>query len=125
APAGGWGHRLLVALPVLVLGALVAGSFAMASGLDAPATAEPEPPGSRLAVPLLSVRRDLGPLAHEAAERRLVTGLGELLAGLPADTCLRVDAGEVRFAHRADDPQSPASATKILTGVAALIALGP
>lgn len=123
--AGGWRHRLLVALPVVVLGALIAGSFGVAAGLEPPAHPELGAPGPRLDVPLLSVRRDLAPLAHEAAQRRLVTGLGELLAGLPADTCLTVDAGDVRFAHRADDPQAPASATKILTGVAALIALGP
>jgi serine-type D-Ala-D-Ala carboxypeptidase/endopeptidase (penicillin-binding protein 4) len=124
ARAGGRRHRLLVVLPVLALGALVAASSAMVVGLAPPARAEPEPLGARPSVPLLSVRRDLAPLAEQAGERRLVVRLGELLAGLPPDTCLSVEAGDVRFAHRVDDPQVPASATKILTGVAALVALG-
>lgn len=124
ARAGGWRHRLLVVLPVLVLGALVAASAAMVVGLAPPPRAEAEPLGARPSVPLLSVRRDLAPLAEQAGERRLVVRLGELLADLPPDTCLSVEAGDVRFAHRADDPQVPASATKILTGVAALVALG-
>lgn len=124
ARAEGWRHRLLVALPVLVLGALAAGSFGVVADLEAPPAADPQASTAPLDVPLLSVRRDLGPLADEAAQRRLVTGLGELLTGLPADTCLTVDAGDVRFAHRGDDPQVPASATKLLTAVAALIALG-
>ncbi|HEY1119193.1 MAG TPA: D-alanyl-D-alanine carboxypeptidase/D-alanyl-D-alanine-endopeptidase [Acidimicrobiales bacterium] len=124
ARAEGWRHRLLVALPVLVLGALAAGSLATAVQLGPPPTREPVTARPRPAVPLLSVRRDLDPLAEEAAEHRLRTGLGEVLAGLPADTCLTVEAGDVRFSHRADDPQAPASSTKILTAVAALVALG-
>ena len=122
--AGGWRRRLLVVLPVLVLGALIAASLVMVERLDEDRVGEPALGDVRPTVPLLSVRRDLAPLADEAAERRLVTRLGEFVGGLPPDTCLSVDAGDVRFDHRADDPQVPASATKILTGVAALIALG-
>lgn len=124
ARAGGWRHRSLVALPVLVLGALVAASLAMVVRLEPSGTAEPALGDVRPAVPLLSVRRDLAPLADEAAERRLVRELEAFVAGLPADTCLTVEVGDIRFAHRPDDPQVPASATKVLTGVAALIALG-
>jgi D-alanyl-D-alanine carboxypeptidase/D-alanyl-D-alanine-endopeptidase (penicillin-binding protein 4) len=124
ASAGGWRHRLLVALPVLVLAALIAGSSAMATALAPPGAGEPALGPDRPSVPLLSVRRDLTPLADEAAERRLRTRLEHFVAGLPADTCLTVDVGDVRFAHRDDDPQVPASATKVLTGVAVLIALG-
>jgi D-alanyl-D-alanine carboxypeptidase/D-alanyl-D-alanine-endopeptidase (penicillin-binding protein 4) len=124
ARAARWRHRLLVALPVLVLGALVAGSLAMVVRLGSSASSEPVLGAVRPTVPLLSVRRDLAPLAEEAAERRLIDELQAFVAGLPADTCLTVEAGDVRFAHRADDPQVPASATKVLTGVAALIALG-
>ena len=124
ARAGGWLHRLLLVLPVLVLGALVAASLVMVERLGTDPAAEPAVGAPRPSVPLLSVRRDLAPLAEEAAERRLLTRLGAFVAGLPPDTCLTVDVGDVGFAHRADDPQVPASATKILTGVATLVALG-
>lgn len=115
---------MLVVLPVLVLGALVAGSLVMVDRLGETPTAAPGLGDARPSVPLLSVRRDLAPLADEAAQRRLVSALGAFVAGLPPDTCLTVDAGDVRFDHRAEDPQTPASATKVLTGVAVLIALG-
>ena len=124
ARAGGWWHRILVVLPVVVLGALVAASLVMVDRLGETPTAAPSLGAERPAVPLISVRRDLAPLADEAAQRRLVGALGAFVGTLPADTCLTVDAGDVRFDHRADDPQMPASATKVLTGVAALIALG-
>lgn len=125
ARAGGWRHRLLVALPVLVLGALVAGSLATAAELAAPSPAGPALGGPRPTVPLLSLRRDLAPLTDAAADRRLRVALDAFVADLPADTCLVVEAGDVRFAHREDDPQVPASAHKVLTGIAALTALGP
>lgn len=125
APAGGWRHRMLVALPALVLVALAAGSVATAARMGPPAAAAPALTDPRPSVPLLSVRRDLGPLADEAADRRLRVALQEFVAGLPSDTCLVVEAGDVRVAHRDDDPQAPASAIKILTGVAVLTALGP
>lgn len=124
ARAGGWRHRVLVALPVLVLGALAAGSTAIAAGLAPPPPAEASDGRTPLDVPLLSVRRGLATVADAVAHRRLVGGMEQILAGLPADTCLTVEAGDVRFAHRADDPQAPASSIKILTGVAALLALG-
>ena len=122
--AGGWLHRFLVVLPVLLLGALIAASLVMVDRLGETPTAEPALGQPRPSVPLLSVRRDLAPLADEAADRRLRTRLGEFVAGLPPDTCLSVDAGDVRFDHRIDDPQVPASSTKIVTGVAVLVALG-
>jgi D-alanyl-D-alanine carboxypeptidase/D-alanyl-D-alanine-endopeptidase (penicillin-binding protein 4) len=118
-------HRALVVAPVLVLGALVAVALAAVADLTAPPTpralGELRPPS----VPLLSLRRDLDPLADQAAEQRLVQALDELLASQPPDTCLSVVADDVRYDHRIDDPQVPASTQKVLTGVAALIALGP
>lgn len=118
------GHRALVVAPVLVLGALVAGSLAAVADLTAPPTpvalGELDPP----AAPILSLRRDLDPLADQAADRRLRQALDRFVAGQPADTCLSVVAGDVRYEHRSDDPQVPASTLKVLTGAAALLALG-
>jgi len=118
------GHRVLVVAPVLALGALVAGSLAAVADLTAPPTpvalGELDPPS----VPLLSLRRDLDPLADQAADRRLRQRLDAFVAGQPPDTCLSVVAGDVRYDHRADDAQVPASTLKVLTGVAALLALG-
>jgi D-alanyl-D-alanine carboxypeptidase/D-alanyl-D-alanine-endopeptidase (penicillin-binding protein 4) len=111
--------------PVLVLGALLAGSLAAISDLTAPPTPQPlgalEPPS----VPVLSLRRDLGALADQVAERRLRQGLDAFLATQPPDSCLAVHAGDVRVHHRSADPQVPASTLKLLTGVAALLQLGP
>lgn len=119
------GHRVLVVAPVLLLGALVAGSLAAVADLTAPPTpralGELDPP----AVPVLSLRRDLDPLADQVADRRLRTALDGFLAGQPADSCLAVVAPDLRYEHRVDDPQVPASTTKVLTGTAALLALGP
>ena len=122
--AKGWGRRALVALPALLLGALCASALVIGVGLDGPPHAEPVVGAERPRVPLISVRRDLEPLADEAAERRLLRALDGFVASLPPDTCLTVEVDDIRYAHRADDPQVPASATKILTGVAALTALG-
>lgn len=118
-------RRALVALPAVVLAALSGGAAVNAATIAAPAHAAPELGTDRLAVPLVSVRRDLAPLAEEAADRRLVQGLDAFAASMPPDTCLRVDVDDVRYAHRTDDPQVPASAHKVLTAVAALVALGP
>jgi len=118
-------RRALVALPAVVLAALSGGAAVNAATIAAPAHAEPQLGRERPTVPLVSVRRDLGPLAEQAADRRLVRGLDEFVASMPADTCLRVDVDDVRYAHRSDDPQVPASAAKVLTAVAALTALGP
>ncbi|HEX4903211.1 MAG TPA: D-alanyl-D-alanine carboxypeptidase/D-alanyl-D-alanine-endopeptidase [Acidimicrobiales bacterium] len=119
------GHRALAVAPVLVLGALLGGSLAAVADLTAPPTPVAlgalDPPS----VPVLSLRRDLDPLADQAARRRLRQALDLFVAGQPADTCLSVDAGDVRYEHRVDDPQVPASTHKLLTGVAALMALGP
>lgn len=125
ARVGGGRHRARVALPVVVLVALVAGSVAGAARFAPPGTAEPVLTDRRPSVPLLSVRRDLATLADAAADRRLRVELEAFVGDLPVDTCLVVEAGDVRFAHRDDDPQVPASALKVLTGVAALTALGP
>lgn len=118
-------RRALVALPAVVLAALGAGAAVNVATIAAPAHAEPLLDAARPAVPLVSVRRDLGPLAEQAADRRLVRGLDEFVASMPADTCVRVDVDDVRYAHRTDDPQVPASANKVLTAVASLVALGP
>lgn len=118
------GHRAVVVAPVLVLGALFAGSVAAVADLTAPPTpvalGDLDPP----AAPILSLRRDLDPLADQAADRRLRQALDLFLAGQPTDTCLSVDAGDVRYEHRVDDPQVPASTHKILVAAAALLALG-
>jgi serine-type D-Ala-D-Ala carboxypeptidase/endopeptidase (penicillin-binding protein 4) len=120
-----WRRRALVALPIVVLGALLAGSLAAVADLADQPAGTPTITVPRPSVPLVSLRRDLGPLADEAADRRLLDALGAFVASQPPDTCLTVQAGPVRFDHRGDDPQVPASATKVLTGVAALTALGP
>jgi len=118
-------HRALVAAPVVVLGALVGVAVAAIADLTAPPTPQPigalEPPSA----PVLSLRRDLGPLADQAAERRLRAGIDAFLATQPADSCLSVRAGDLVIDHRADDPQVPASTQKVLTGAAALLELGP
>jgi len=117
-------HRVLVVAPVLVLGALLAGSLLAIDDLTAPPTPQALGALAPPSVPVLSLRRDLEPLADQAAERRLRAGIDAFLAGQPADSCLSVRAGDVRLDHRADDPQVPASTHKLLTGVAALLELG-
>jgi len=118
-------HRVLVGAPVLALGALLGGSVAAIADLTAPPTPQPvgalDPPSA----PVLSLRRDLGPLADQVAERRLRQGIDAFLATQPPDSCLSVRAGDLRVDHRADDPQVPASTLKLATGVAALLELGP
>ena len=74
--------------------------------------------------PILSLRRDLEPLQAAAADRALQAGLDRFVAGQPADTCLDVRLDGFHYAHRADDPQTPASIEKLLTAVAALTELG-
>lgn len=117
-------HRALVVAPVLVLGALAAGSLAAVADLTAPPTPRALGALDAPSVPLLSLRRDLAALADQAAEQRLVRALDELVASQPADTCLSVVTEDLRYDHRIDDPQVPASNQKLVTGVAALLALG-
>lgn len=118
-------HRALVVAPVLVLGALLAGSLAAVADLTAPPRPGPAGALAPPSVPVLSLRRYLDPLADHAAEQRLRRGLDAFLATQPSDSCLAVRAGDVRYDHRIDDPQLPASTLKLATGVAALIELGP
>jgi len=125
AGAPGRTRRLLAVLPVVILLGLIGGALGVVADLDGPASTEPTIGPSRPSVPLLSLRRDLGPLAEEAADRRLLVALEGFAAAMPADTCLTVTIGDLRFAHRADDPQVPASAQKLLVATAALLALGP
>lgn len=119
-----WFRRFLGALPVVVLGGVAAVALATVVELDEPASGEPALGATRPSVPLLSVRRDLGPFADQVADRRLRRALDEVVATMPPDTCLTVEVGDLRYAHRGDDPQVPASAAKLLTAVAALTALG-
>ncbi len=77
------------------------------------------------ATPVLSVRRSLDPLLRRSADARLVARLDEFVATQPDDTCLTVRTGDVHYAHRGDDPQTPASLQKLLTATAVLVALGP
>lgn len=114
-------------LPVaLALAALASAGTAAAVELAVP---QERPPfdAARLGTPVVSVRRAPGVVAAPIAERRLVSDLRAWVAGQPADTCLTVRGvdGEIAFDHRSDAPLVPASTTKLLTGTAALLQLGP
>jgi D-alanyl-D-alanine carboxypeptidase/D-alanyl-D-alanine-endopeptidase (penicillin-binding protein 4) len=118
-----------VLLIALAGGAVAAGWHARS--LDAeldeppPAVAPAEPvPTARTA--LLSARRAPRWLQEPTADALLATTLGQLAAASPPDTCLVVwEDDRVIYAHNADAPLVPASAAKIVTGVAALELLGP
>ena len=111
-------------LPAALL-AGVAGTAAVAvASSDAPPTNPAGDPPAAASTPVLSLRRNLEPLGDLAAEQALIRGLDAFVARQPADTCLHVRVGDVAYDHRADDPQSPASVQKLLTGVAVTSELG-
>lgn len=133
SPASGArrGRRLLHAigcwLPIVILSIVVVGAAAVVVDLDAP-PAGSRPPASEEPVPdtpVLSLRRSLGPVGSVVAEHRLRTRLDAFVATQPPDTCLDVDVDGLRYRHRTDDPQAPASLQKLLVAAAALLELGP
>ncbi len=111
-------------LPAALLGLVALGATGVVMRSEGPPTRTPRP-DEAAEVPVLSVRRSLDPLLRRSADARLVVRLDEFVAMQPADTCLAVRTGDVSYAHRGDDPQTPASLQKLLTATAALVALGP
>ena len=112
-------------LPAAVLAIVSVAAGTVAVGLDGPPTGTPGPPTDRSDTPVLSLRRTLGPLGDAAADHALRADLDDVVATLPDDTCLDVTVDSVRFDHRTDDGQSPASLQKLVIAVAALTELGP
>ena len=74
--------------------------------------------------PLVSLRRDLGPLVDAATARGLTDALDQLAASLPSSSCLVVEAEGISVQHRGDLALVPASGHKLLTAVALLAGLG-
>lgn len=73
--------------------------------------------------PIRSADLAVAPTADDAQLRR---NLDAVVAASPDDSCLVVGAGSTElYAHRADDPQVPASLQKLLTAGAALDLIGP
>ncbi len=99
-----------------------------AGGADASSTAGAQSAGQDLALatPVLSVRRAPDLLAQRSAQLALTSGLEQVLAQAPPDTCLVVttDAG-VLFTRNGDLPLAPASTMKMLTAAVAMEVLGP
>ena len=119
-------RRLVLPLLLLTVAAL-AGTQAQrtdrqAAG-DGPGFA---PVPARVATPLFSVRRVPQFLQAPTAERNLQTALAGPAALLPPSTCVEVsEHGRSLFSVDPDLPMTPASAQKLLTGIAALRHLGP
>ena len=112
-------------LPAVVLAALVVVATGRVLDLEGPPTSTASiQEGNRPSTALLSLRRSLAPLRDAAADHALRRELDAFVASQPPDTCLQVEAGEVRYDHRGSDPQAPASLQKLLTAVAALTELG-
>lgn len=112
-------------LPPLILAVIAAAAGVAVVGLQGPPTSEPSIDGARPTTTVLSLRRRLDPLRELAADRSLRDDLDAFVATQPEDTCVHVRAGDVRYDHRIEDPQAPASVQKLLTAVAALSELGP
>ena len=120
-------------LPAPILALVIVASSATVARLGAdplPDAPAPTDAGDDLAAPLFALRRlpaviYTDPIA--AAQRQARTdALAAFVATQPPDTCLVVDDDEGRLLeHRGDDPQTPASAQKIVVGAAALLTLGP
>jgi D-alanyl-D-alanine carboxypeptidase/D-alanyl-D-alanine-endopeptidase (penicillin-binding protein 4) len=122
----GAAHAIRRWLPVLVLVLVVGGATGVVAQMEGPpSTAPPVGEATRSETPVLSLRRNLGPLRGVAADRTLRRRLDRFVASQPEDTCLRVDAEGVEYDHRTEDPQAPASLQKIVTAVAVLTELGP
>ena len=117
-------RRAVAWLPAAILAILSLGAAGVVVRSDGPPSRDARD-DERGEVAVLSVRRTLDPLLRRSADARLVARLDEFVATQPADTCLTVRSDTVAYAHRPDDPQSPASLQKLLVGVAALTELGP
>lgn len=115
-----------VAPVALLLGAAGGGAGAVAvEAGTVPRAAEPSVVA--LGTPVLSVRRVPAVLAGSAAEEALRARLGQWAATAPERSCAVVvgSTGEVLLDLRGAQPVVPASAQKLLTAAAALLALGP
>jgi len=113
-----------VGLTALVVSSLVA-LVEPAAVAGTPAAAEPVP-----ATPVLSLRRLPGAVAAVAGDRRLVSSLGPLMAGVGGPTghaCLSVrdPGGRAIFDQNPALPLIPASTMKLETADVALARLGP
>ena len=81
---------------------------------------------ARTVTPLLSVRRVPEFLQAPTAVRNLRADLRGAVAGLPEDTCVEVaEHGRQLYTLEAGQGLVPASAQKLLTGLAALRHFGP
>lgn len=120
-------RAVLVALATV---ALVTGAMAVASTSMPASGPTNRPPGvqpaSALATPLLSPRRMPSLVARAVGDTRLGLALDAALDTVSsARSCLAVEIGGRRlYARRVDDALTPASTLKVLTGMAALRALG-
>lgn len=112
-------------LPPVVLAVIAVIAGVAVVDLQGPPTPTPTVDGPRPDTPVLSLRRHLDPLRDLAADRSLRVDLDAFVAAQPADTCVHVRAGDIRYDHRIEDPQAPASVQKLLTAVAALSEIGP
>jgi D-alanyl-D-alanine carboxypeptidase/D-alanyl-D-alanine-endopeptidase (penicillin-binding protein 4) len=123
-------RRWLLILAVVALVATAAGGAWEArrldAGLDDPAAASaPTQPALAVRTPVLSARRAPRWLQIPTADASLASTLEQVAVSSPPDTCLVVsDGARTIYAHNADLPLVPASAAKIVTGVAALDLLG-
>lgn len=119
-------RRLLLPLVLLTV-ALLAGLQAQRT--DRAAAAWDLRPGTeplRAETPLLSIRRIPEFLQAPTADRRLRESVGGAMANLSEGTCLSVvEHGRQLVGVEVDAPMVPASAQKLLTGMAVLRHLGP
>ncbi|MEC8999015.1 MAG: D-alanyl-D-alanine carboxypeptidase/D-alanyl-D-alanine-endopeptidase [Actinomycetota bacterium] len=119
-------RRLLLPLFLLTV-ALLAGLQAQRT--DRASAAWDLRPGAeplRADTPLFSIRRLPEFLQAPTADRRLREAVSESMADFPAGTCLSVaEHGRDLVAVDAEAPMVPASAQKLLTGLAVLRRLGP
>lgn len=115
-------------LPLVLLSiALLAGLQAQRTDRElATVSLDPGPEPLRVQTPVLSVRRVPDFLQAPTADRRLREDVLGPVGLLPEGSCLAVaENGRELVAVEADTPFSPASAQKLLTGLAVLRRLGP
>lgn len=111
---------------VVVVGALLGGAVPAAGQAPPGSGSRPPAPGGRLTTPVFSARRVPELLRARPADDALRAAVGKALAGAPPDTCVVVTEGGRRIVDvQGDRALLPASTNKLLTGLAALEALGP